>query len=164
MPPSRRSTDVVRLRARNRERQRHRSGERGSASLEFLTVGMILLVPLVYLILSMAAIQAGAFGVEGAARQAARIAAQQAAGESDAAVDRAVRIALADYGVDAASAIVVTSCDADCAESGMRVRVTVRATVALPLVPDVIALTPVGSIPVEASATQTVSRFAGAGS
>ena len=48
--------------------------EHGSASLEFLTVGIILLVPLVYLVLALAAIQAGALGVEGAARQAARVA------------------------------------------------------------------------------------------
>ena len=140
------------------------ASERGSASLEFLTVGMILLVPLVYLVLAVAAIQAGAFGVEGAARQAARIAAQQAAtgGGADAAVDRAVRIALADYGVDAATATVAVSCSGDCSEPGTRVSVNVRAIVPLPLVPEVLALTPVGSIPLEASATQTVSRFAGA--
>jgi hypothetical protein len=153
MPPSRRSSEAPVV-----------HGERGSASLEFLTVGMILLVPLVYLILAMAAIQAGAFGVEGAARQAARIAAQQATGEADVAVERAVRIALADYGVDPASATVVMSCGGGCAEPGTRVSVTVRATVPLPLVPEVLALTPVGSIRLEASATQTVSRFAGAGS
>ena len=50
------------------------AGERGSASLEFLTVGMILLVPLVYLVLALAAIQGGSLAVEGAARHAARVA------------------------------------------------------------------------------------------
>ena len=77
------------------------SSERGSASLEFLTVGMILLVPLVYLVLVVAAIQGGALAVEGAARQAARVAVLAATQASaDAAVDRVVRVALADYGVD----------------------------------------------------------------
>ncbi|HSP76545.1 MAG TPA: hypothetical protein VLO31_10065, partial [Cryobacterium sp.] len=47
--------------------------ERGSASLEFITAGLILLVPLVYLVLAMAALQGGALAVEGAARQAARV-------------------------------------------------------------------------------------------
>lgn len=156
MRPSRPSNDAVGIGVD--------TGERGSASLEFLTVGMILLVPLVYLVLAVAAIQAGAFGVEGAARQAVRIAVQQSAtgGNADAAVDRAVRIALADFGVDAGSATVAVSCTADCAEPGTRVSVSVRAIVSLPLVPEVLALTPVGSIPLEASATQTVSRFAGA--
>jgi hypothetical protein len=139
--------------------------ECGSASLEFLTVGIILLVPLVYLVLALAAIQAGALGVEGAARQAARVAviATDRTG-SDAAVDRAVRVALADYGIDAAAASVAVACDrTDCLEPGARVSVSVVARVDLPLVPDFLALTAIGSVPIEASATQTVSRFAGAG-
>ncbi|MDQ1574531.1 MAG: hypothetical protein QOH44_2090, partial [Actinomycetota bacterium] len=37
----------------------------GSAALEFITAGLLLLVPLVYLILAMAAIQGGALSVEG---------------------------------------------------------------------------------------------------
>ena len=141
------------------------ANERGSASLEFLTVGMILLVPLVYLVLAVAAIQAGAFGVEGAARQAARIAAQHAAAGDDGTggdVDRAVRIALADYGIDVGSASVTLSCHGDCTQPGSRITARVRATVGLPLVPEVLAVTPMASVPLEASATQTISRFAGA--
>ena len=138
------------------------AGDRGSASLEFLTVGIILIVPLVYLVLAVAAIQAGALGVEGAARQAARVAVLAAnAAASDAAVDRAVRVTLGDYGIDAAAASVSMSCDRpDCSEPGARVSVSVLARVELPLVPDFLALTAVGSVPIEASATQTVSRFA----
>lgn len=139
------------------------STDDGSASLEFLTVGMILLVPLVYLVLAVAAVQAGALGVEGAARQAARVAVFAADQDaSDAAVERAVRVTLADYGIDPAAASVTVGCDrADCLEPGARVTVSVAARVELPLVPDVLELSTVGSVPVEASATQTVSRFAG---
>ncbi|WP_173924381.1 TadE family protein [Agromyces sp. Marseille-P2726] len=137
--------------------------ERGSASLEFLTVGIVLLVPLVYLVLAVAAIQAGALGVEGAARHAARIAVLAADDEaSDAAIDRAVRTTFADYGIDETTASVIVECDrADCHARGTRIVVTVRAQVQLPLVPDFLALTAAGSVPVEAKATQTVSRFAG---
>ncbi|MFC9559905.1 hypothetical protein [Agromyces sp. NPDC056965] len=147
------------------------SSDEGSASLEFLTVGMILLVPLVYLVLAMSAIQGGALAVEGAARQAARVAVRAADAEAaDAAVQRAVRIALDDYGVDADAASVSVSCtpSGDCLAAGERVQVTVTASVPLPLVPDVLALHQAASVPLEASATQTVSRFAagrdGAGS
>lgn len=139
------------------------SADDGSASLEFLTVGMILLVPLVYLVLAMSAIQGGALAVEGAARQAARVAVQAIdAGAADAAVQRAVRIALDDYGVDADAASVTVSCrpSGDCLASGERVRVSVTASVTLPLVPDMLALHQAASVPLEASATQTVSRFA----
>lgn len=148
MRPSRRSTDS-------------RADERGSASLEFLTVGIILLVPLVYLVLAVAAVQAGALGVEGAARQAARVAVLAAdQGASDAAVERAVRVALADYGLDAGAASVTVTCDGvDCFEPEARVSVRVIARVELPLVPDFLSLSAIGSVPIEASATQTVSRF-----
>ncbi|WP_251038995.1 hypothetical protein [Agromyces sp. ISL-38] len=142
------------------------ASERGSASLEFLTVGIILLVPLVYLVLAVAAIQGGALAVEGAARQAARVAVQASAeGAADAAVERAVRVTLADYGVDADAASVTIECSAtDCLEPGSRIRVSVAARVSLPLVPDFLSLDAVGSVPLEASATQTVSRFARSGS
>lgn len=136
--------------------------ERGSASLEFLTVGLILLVPLVYLVLALSAVQAGALGVEGAARQAARVAVMAADDASAAAaVERVVTVALADYGIDADAASVVVGCDrSDCSEAGARVSVSVSARVTLPLVPDVLALSAIGSVPIESSATQTVSRFA----
>lgn len=139
-----------------------RDGERGSASLEFLTVGMLLLVPLVYLVLALSALQGGTLAVEGAARQAARVAVQTGDRVSaEAAVERTVQVALADYGVDAGEATVTIDCQAaDCAQPGSRIRVSVRARIALPLVPDVLSLDRVGSVPLEASATQTVSRFA----
>ena len=164
MRRSRRSTDPAQPSARARGRSARLSSERGSASFEFLTIGMLLLVPLVYLVLAVAAIQAGALGVEGAARQAARIAVTTVGRDAtDAAVDRAVRITLADYGIDADAASVTVACDrAECSEPGARVRVSVAARVVLPLVPDVLSLTAIGSVPIEASATQTVSRFAGA--
>lgn len=164
MRHSRRSTEHRPVSVVARQLVRRIAGEQGSASLEFLTVGMLLLVPLVYLVLAVAAVQAGALGVEGAARQAARVAVTATdQGATDAAVERAVRVTLADYGIDADAASVTVRCDrTDCGEPGTRVRVTVAARVELPLVPDVLSLTAVGSVPVEASATQTVSRFAGA--
>ena len=129
--------------------------ERGSASLEFLTVGMLLLVPIVYLVLALASVQGGALAVEGAARQAARIAVQSGdLSLAESAVDRAVRVTLADYGVDADAASVVIECgSAACDAPGTRVRVSVEARVPLPLVPDVLELGLVGSVPIEASAS-----------
>lgn len=139
------------------------SSETGSASLEFLTVGVILLVPLVYLVLAMSAIQAGALAVEGAARQAARVAVQAIdSGAADAAVERAVRVTLDDYGIDPDAASVVVSCTptGDCLAAEERVRVTVSASVSLPLVPEFLSLDRATSVPLEGTAMQTVSRFA----
>lgn len=139
--------------------------ERGSASLEFLTIGFLLLVPLVYLVLAVSAIQSGALAVEGAARHAARVAVDAADRlEADAAAERAVSVALSDYGIDADAASITLSCDPVCLQPGSRLHVQVTASVRLPLVPDVLVLDRLAEVAVEASATQTVSRFSGGGS
>lgn len=164
MPPSRRSGDVVRRSvgvSAARAVRRRLAGEGGSASLEFLTVGMILLVPLVYLVLAVASIQAAALGVEGAARQAARVAVMEA-GASAASVERTVGVVLADYGVDTGAASVSIDCSGPCDEPGTRITVRVSAAVALPLVPQVLAASSIGTVRLDGIATHTVSRFAGA--
>ena len=51
---------------------RRHSGEQGSAVVEFVTLGVLLLVPLIYLVLTVARIQAGAYAVSMAAREAGR--------------------------------------------------------------------------------------------
>ncbi|MGX5697846.1 hypothetical protein ACWKWP_16745 [Agromyces soli] len=119
-------------------------------------------MPLVYLVLAVAAVQGAAFAVEGAARQAARVAVlQRDVGEMDAAVTRAVTVALADYGVDADQAVIDVDCaDPGCLEPGSRVSVAVRAEVALPFAPAVLDIDRIAIVPVEARATHTVSRLA----
>ena len=139
--------------------------DEGSASLEFITAGMLLLLPLVYLVLTMASIQAGAFAVEGAARQAARVYVQSAStGEANAAAGRAIEFALADYGLDASDVTVGVSCSPNPARCLTRrgfVTVTVTTRVALPLVPPILNLDVPFSVPLTATATQQVSRFWG---
>lgn len=137
--------------------------ESGSASVEFVTAGLILLVPLVYLVLAMSTIQAAALASEGAARQAARVFVQSAndpAGRD--AVARAVEFALADHGVAAADVDVEVSCipvPTQCHTRHGLVTVTVRLAVSLPLVPAVLDAAAPLAVPLEASATQQVSRF-----
>ena len=139
------------------------SVEAGTASLVFLSAGLLLLVPLVYLVVALAALQGGALAVEGAARQAARVYVQ-APTEADAhdRADRAVRVSLTDYGLDADAVAVQISCNAastGCLARQASVTVTVIARVPLPLVPDLLSLSRAGSVPVAATATQVVSRF-----
>jgi hypothetical protein len=50
-----------------------------------------------------------------------------------------------------------------CPQAGATVVVTVRTRVALPLVPPVLGLDRLASIPIEASSAQKVSRFWGTG-
>ena len=143
------------------------SEQRGTASLEFITVGMILLIPLVYLVLAVAAIQGGALAVEGAARQAARVFVQaETPGEASARAERAVAFALADADIADPQARIAIVCSPDpvnCLTRHGTVTVTVSIRVPLPLVPAVLDFDSPLAVPLEASATQQVSRFWGAG-
>ena len=138
-------------------------GETGSASLEFITAGMLLLLPMVYLVLVMSAVQAGALAVEGAARQAARVFVQGATtAQATAQAERAIQFALADYGIDAADATVSVSCSprqTDCLTRLGTVTVDVGISVPLPLVPPGLSVDGPLAVPLQATATQQVSRF-----
>lgn len=157
------------LRSRRSAEPPRRAGplgdERGSASIEFITVGLLLLVPLVYLVLALAQLQAAAFAVEGAARQASRVFVH--AGSlpgAKAAAERAIRVTLADYGV-AAEPSVQLSCRPEPQSCHTRrgfVTVAVSVEVALPLLPPAVAASVPGIVTMSASSTSQVSRFWGA--
>jgi hypothetical protein len=148
-------------------RSKRWTDDEGSAALEFVTVGMILLLPLVYLVLVVAAVQAGALAVEGAARQAARVFVQSAdPGSAQAAAITAVEFALADHGVDPDSATIAVTCSprpGACLTRRGFVTVSIDLTVPLPLAPAVLSGHFPLSIPLHATATQQVSRFWGSG-
>ena len=141
------------------------SHEDGSAALEFITAGFLLLIPLVYLVLAMAAIQGGALSVEGASRQAARVFVQ--AGDPNSAQVRAktaVDFALNDFGLGSVDPTVKISCrpnPAVCLTRRGFVTVTVTAEVPLPLVPNVLARGTPLAVPMTATSTEQVSRFWG---
>lgn len=139
------------------------SRERGSASVEFLSLGVLLLVPLIYLVLMLGKFEATSFAVEGAARHAARLAVETTSGpERTAAINRSVAQALRDFDLDPAAAAVTVRCQpASCQGAGTKVEVSVVVAVALPLMPDWLAGNRLGVLPVGASATYSVSRFAG---
>ncbi|MCA4132236.1 hypothetical protein [Arthrobacter sp. M4] len=136
------------------------SHEGGSAVVEFVFLSLLLMVPVVYFVLSVGAIQSGAYAVAGAADQAAKVyvtygeeaAASEAAGN-------AAMIALADHGHSAELASVAVSCDRQsCMSPGAAVTVTVRLRVPLPFTPFPEELR-IDASRVTASATQIVGRF-----
>ena len=148
-------------------RSRRCADDEGSASLEFVTAGMILLLPLVYLVLVVSAIQAGSLAIEGAARQAARVFVQSAdIADAQASSATAAQFALADHGIPAADAQISVSCrpnPAACLTRRGFVTVNISLTVPLPLVPPMVNGNFPLTIPLHATATQQVSRFWGSG-
>ena len=160
-----RSSRFASIRCRVRQSVTLLGDNQGSASLEFITVGMVMLVPLVYLVLTMSAIQAGALAAEGAARQAARIFVQaETVAEAESSAGRAVEFALDNHGLDSGNASVMIACTPDPANCLTRrgyVTVSVAITVDLPLAPPVLTGTFPVQIPLDATATQQVSQFRG---
>ncbi len=76
--------------------------DRGSAVVEFVLLGVVLLVPLLYLALALSAVQRTAFGVTQAAREAGRAYVTGTTVTAAARAEEAARLALADQGVPAA--------------------------------------------------------------
>jgi hypothetical protein len=139
--------------------------DQGSSSLEFITVGMIMLIPLVYLVLTMSAIQGGALATEGAARQAARVFVQaESISEAEGSAERAIEFALNNYGIDPTDASVEILCTpdpADCLTRHGYVTVNIAVVIDLPLAPPVLSGNFPVQIPLDATATQQVSQFRG---
>lgn len=136
--------------------------DEGSASLEFITVGLIMLVPLVYLIIALGTIQSQALGVETGARQIARtIASAPDTATADLRANRVLDAIVTEYGIDPARVAVDVRCTSvgPCPAAGATVSVTVTTEVALPLVPPVFGLDRAARVPVTATGVQKVSRY-----
>lgn len=139
----------------------HRSfterAERGSAVLEFHFLGILLLVPLVYVMLAVLDVQRTAYGITQAAREAGRL--YVATGDESAA-RAAADVALHDHNVPSGSVELTLMCSHDpCYQPGAEVMVTVRSSVPLPFIPDVLAGAARAQIPVSASHAAVVDRF-----
>ncbi|MBG6181360.1 hypothetical protein [Arthrobacter sp. CAN_A1] len=134
-------------------------GESGSAVVEFVFLGLVLLVPVIYFVLTVGQLQAGSFAVVGAADQAAKIyVTEESAPDAAARARQAALLVLNDFGFDPSSAEIDIRCSGDCLTPGSSVTVEVRLGVTLPFLP---ASRGVGdsAVAVEASATQLVERF-----
>lgn len=124
----------------------------GSALVEFIALSLLLLVPLVYLVVALAHIQAGAFAAQAAAHDAARAVvvegvAQREAGQSTASAmaagstraSTATAIIAEDFGFDAGQAALTLACDGTCLDPGGNVTATVVVAVPLPGMPGFLA-------------------------
>ena len=145
-----------------RPRPADRRDDRGSALVELSWLGILLLVPMLWIVMSVFEVQRGAFAVSAAARAAGRayaLADDDAQGRARA--EAAARLALADQGVGDQPLSVSVSCrpfPQDCHAGTSVITVRIGSRVDLPLMPAVFG----GQAPgfaLDASHTVPIGQF-----
>lgn len=119
-----------------RDRLRGAGGpDDGNALVEFLGAAVILMIPTLYLILTLGRVQAAAFAVQGAAKDAGRaLSVSDSVDDGLARARSAVGVALADQGFDGTdpTTALTVACSAGCLDPGTEIATTVRIDVAFP--------------------------------
>ncbi|GAB6898721.1 GNAT family protein [Kineosporia succinea] len=135
--------------------------EQGSAVIEFITLGMLLLLPVAYLVLILGRVQAATFAANGAAREATRSYVTAAnSGEGQVRAAASAELALQDQGFGSEEGELQIVCSrALCLTPGERVRAEVRVTADFPWLPAGLAETLRAHVVVTASQVETVDRF-----
>lgn len=132
----------------------------GTATIEFVWLSVLLLVPFVYILVAVFDAQRASYGVSTASRAAARAflqAPDAASGQQRA--RSAARVALDDQGLPGATVrITCLPSPADCLEPGSSVRVVVRTTQAMPLTPSALG-SQLGGITVASTHTEPYGSF-----
>ena len=136
--------------------------ERGTALVELVWLGVLLLIPVVWILLTVFDAQRGAYGVSTAARAAGRafaLAPSDAVGQQRA--EAAASLALADQGLEGQPVDVDVSCTPypeDCHAGTSVITVRVSSSVDLPLVPDVLG-DQAPALALDASHTLPIGQF-----
>ena len=138
-----------------------RRGEDGSALVELTWLGILLLVPVLWIVVSVFEVQRGAFAVSGAARAAGRayaLAPDDATGRAQA--EAALRQVIADQGVEGQPVDLDVSCSPspDCHAPGSVVTVVIRSRVDLPMLSDALGGT-APSFALNATHTVPIGQF-----
>jgi hypothetical protein len=135
------------------------TSDQGSALIEVVVLGLLVLLPLAYVVLAVFEVQRAAYATTTAAREAGR--ALVTAPSQAAAVPRAraaAAVALADQGLSDGREQVRVECPVTCLRPGEAVTVEVSTRVALPFVPDVFGRN-LAAVAVSASHEAVVDRF-----
>ena len=136
-------------------------GDSGNAIVEFLGIALVLLIPLVYLVLVLARLQAAGYAVQGAAKDAGRAYVLSAsATEADSRAQAAVVLAVRDQGFSADDAHLAARCSiSQCLNPGTDVTTTVTILVTFPGIPSVARSYIPVQIPVSSTHVTTVDRL-----
>ncbi|AXH94815.1 pilus assembly protein [Ornithinimicrobium avium] len=138
--------------------------ERGSMTVEVAFLLVLLVVPLFYLVATLGRVQAGAYAVSAASREAGRafVTATDPA-SAQVRARAAADLVLDAHGFGPGDGTFELACSADCLAPGSQVAVEARVEVPLPLVPDFMRGRVPSSIGLSAEHLETVDEFRPAG-
>jgi hypothetical protein len=138
--------------------------DRGSASIEFIVVGVAIILPLIYIAITVLTLNAAQFASHQAAREGARAFVTSASilsGNQRAII--AANQAFADYGLNESDPAIAITCDhVSCLTPGGSVSVEVTTQVPLPFVPRW-GSSELVTMPITAQATLLVDQYREAG-
>lgn len=131
-------------------------GEDGSAVVEFLAATLILVVPLIYLVLTLAQLNAATFAASSAAREAGRIIATSGDSVDVATARDAVVLIFSDHGIEVSESTVLSvQCSNGC-NPGEQAEIVITARIPLPFAP-----TPRWSVTVTERTLVTIDPYRG---
>jgi len=138
------------------------AAQTGSAIVEFVFLAVLMLVPMFYLVMVLARLQAGAYAVSAASREAGRAyVTAEVSEQAPARAQSAAGLAFADQGFESEGTIVIR-CDGDpCLRPESRIHIEATLWVPMPLVPAFFSAIVPLQIPVSATHVATVDRFGG---
>lgn len=136
--------------------------EAGSAVVEFVFLAVLMMIPVCYLVMVMARIQAGAYAVSAASREAVRAyVTSPAPGQAGERADAAAGLAFADQGFAGQGQIQLRCDGTPCLRPEGRVGATATVAVPLPFVPTLLDGVVPTQVPVTATHSEVVERFGG---
>ena len=137
--------------------------DRGSAVLEFIGLGVGVLVPLAYIVLAAAGVQAAVFASTQAVREAGRaFVSASTTAEAQARAQGAARLAFDDHGLDLPPGALTVSCPGGlCLAPGTVVTVELAWRVPVPWLPESVAGSAPGVVPVSVTHVVPVDTYRG---
>lgn len=136
-------------------------GENGNAIVEFVYLAVLLMVPLVYVLITVFRVQSASYAVSSAAREAGRVyATADTLDDAGARAFAAASIVMADSNLPLRPEQLEISCSSTpCLQPGSRVFVVMTYNVALPLVPRFFSDRAPASVRVTSRHLEVVDRF-----
>lgn len=140
-----------------------RKGESGSALIEFLVIGVGILVPIAYLVLAAGAVQAAVFASTSAVREAGRaFVTSSSADQGRLRASTAATLAFEDHGIDLPGDALQVGCSGGpCLAPGSTVVIVVDWRVPLPWLPASLAGSAPALVPIRVEHRVPVDDYRG---